>query len=275
MASANENISSILVENGNILNRSQSLVWRMIHGTQYMLGSLCFSVGSFMFFTDVMKQFGAALDVGGWLFTIGSTLFLFADLQEWWYYRIGCIFDYSYRKAFEASNGDLFSHSQETIFGRIERALVGINFFGSVCGSALYLAGSILFIPALGKYLEIGEWLFIFGSTVTFLSQAWKVYRSACTNVNDRHDHRLNPDNLLSDTPGLLVNSFAGLGAFYYLLGSILFLPYLNVQDSNQNQATVFFVCGGIGFVLAGFFAQYNYYCTRTSEYQTVVVLNS
>ena len=244
----------------NILERPQSPLWRLFHGTHYMIGGLTFVTGSCMYFPSVFKASANALSVGGWLFTIGSFFFLLADLQEWWYYRIGCAFDGRYRPVLEHQAGTLFKHPVGSWPGRYERAEVGINFFASACGSALYLAGSILFIPTFEKELVLGEWFFIIGSTFIYLSQAWKVFRSGCTNPSDRFDHRFRFSNLFNDKPALGVDGFAGLGGVFYFIGTIFFLPALNKTDADAIRSAVLFVCGGTCFTLSGFFLQYRHH---------------
>jgi len=188
-------------------------------------------------------------------------LFLLADLQEWWYYRVGCCFDSKYEAALESQSATLFRYPRNTSRGRYERAEVGINFFVSACGSALYLAGSILFIPTFKDQLLLGEWFFIIGSTFIYVSQAWKIYRSACTNPADINDRRFRISNLLNDVPALGVDGFAGIGGFFYFIGTIFFLPSLNKTDADGVRAAVLFVCGGTCFTLSGFFLQYRHHC--------------
>ena len=110
------------------------------------------------------------------LFTIGSAGFLFADLNEWWKNnRAGCAFDGEYADEFEASVGKDFG-PKDTTWGSYLRKENGLNFAFSAFGSFLYLLGSIFFIPATNMLTD-GTIVFIWGSSVNFLSQAWKVYR--------------------------------------------------------------------------------------------------
>ena len=162
-----------------------------------MIGGLTFVTGSCMYFPHVYNKYSTALNIGGWLFTIGSFFFLLADLQEWWYYRVGCCCDHKYQAALESQNADRFRHSHNTLTGRYERAQVGMNFFMSACGSAFYLAGSILFIPTFKNELIEGEWFFIIGSALIYLSQTWKVFRAGCTNTHDSRDHRFHCSKLV------------------------------------------------------------------------------
>jgi len=247
----------------NVLERPQSFVWRLFHGIHYMIGGLTFVTGSCMYFPAVSNKYSPALTAGGWLFTVGSFFFLLADLQEWWYYRIGCAFDRRYRPSLESQANTLFRHPSNSFAGRYERAEVGINFFASACGSALYLAGSILFIPFFDKELVAGEWLFIVGSTFIYLSQAWKVYRAGCTNPSDRFDQKFRLANYANDYPALGVDGFAGLGGVFYFIGTIFFLPQLNKTDADAVRSAILFVCGGTCFTLSGFFLQYRHHLAR------------
>ncbi len=263
MASTNEETHLFAFPGDNVLERPQSPLWRLFHGTHYMIGGLTFISGSCMYFPSVYNNYSSALSIGGWLFTIGSFFFLLADLQEWWYYRVGCCFDRKYQSILESQNVNRFRHPRGTLSGRYERAEVGINFFASACGSALYLAGSILFIPVFKNELVLGEWFFIIGSTFIYVSQAWKVYRAACTNLNDPHNHRFRLSNLLNDIPALGVDGFAGLGGVFYFIGTIFFLPSLNKTDSDAVRSAVLFVFGGTCFTLSGFFLQYRHHFTH------------
>lgn len=247
----------------NILERPQSPLWRLFHGTHYMIGGLTFVSGSCMYLPSVFHKYSAAFSIGGWLFTIGSFFFLLADLQEWWYYRVGCCFDRKYRSLMESQNAHRFRHAATSLSGRYERAEVGLNFFMSACGSALYLAGSILFIPAFEKEIVLGEWFFIVGSSFIYLSQAWKVFRAACTNPHNVQDRRFRLSNLLNDVPALGVDGFAGLGGVFYCIGTIFFLPQFNTTDAGALRAAILFICGGTCFTLSGLFLQYRHHCTH------------
>ncbi|CAF2525688.1 unnamed protein product [Rotaria sp. Silwood2] len=261
MSSPSEETALVTFSNDNVLERPQSRLWRLFHGTHYMIGGLTFITGSCMYFPSVYNKYSSALNAGGWLFTIGSFFFLLADLQEWWYYRVGCFCDRKYQIALETHHAILFRNPRNTLIGLYERAEVGINFFMSACGSAFYLAGSILFIPVFDKELIFGEWFFIIGSAFIYLSQAWKVYRSACTNIHNRHDRRFRLSNLLNDMPALGVDGFAGIGGVFYFIGTILFLPFFNKTHSDAVRVAILFVCGGTSFTLSGLFLQYRHHC--------------
>jgi hypothetical protein len=142
-----------------------------------------------MYFANVIEN-NWALNIVPAFVIIGSFFFLLADLQDWWSYRIGCLFDWKHREAYEAHNTEVFQQSRYTILDRLKRAESRLNCFASVLGSSLFLAGSILFLPDLSNALTVGEALFIAGSAVIYFSQVWKVYRLACTNKINRFDTR-------------------------------------------------------------------------------------
>lgn len=186
--------------------------------------------------------------LGGWLFTIGSTGFLIADLWEWWYYRVGC-----------ACDGEYYYPDRHKSF--FERAELGLNFFFSAIGSALYLAGSIEFIPSLNEIVS-GTWIFIYGSSVIFLSQLWKVVRTLKTNPLQEWDRSFKLSNAAADLPAFGVDICAGLGGLAYCIGSILFLPRFDTTEHAEFIAATVFVTGGSFFLLSGIFLAYRYFCT-------------
>ena len=192
-------------------------------------------MGSIQYFPSVSNY-----SLGGWLFTIGSTGFLIADLWEWWYFRIGCAFDEEY----------YYPDRNKPFFERCE---VGLNFFFSAIGSALYLIGSIDFIPSLNAIVS-GTWIFIYGSSVIFLSQSWKVVRTLRTNPSDEWDKSFRLSNAAADLPAFGVDICAGLGGLAYCIGSIMFLPSANTSDSAEFNASAVFVCGGSFFYSRVFF---------------------
>ena len=56
-----------------------TLGWRVNHVIAYLIGGISFFIASFYYFPWINGY-----SVGGWLFTIGSASFLYADLNEWW-----------------------------------------------------------------------------------------------------------------------------------------------------------------------------------------------
>lgn len=245
----------------SILNRPLPLIWRIIHGTSSLIGGLAFLTGSCMYFAKIIIKVWA-LNIGAVLFIVGSFFFLLADIQEWWHHRIGCIFDWKYRERYEEQNAKIFRQSRNTILERLKRAEDGLNCFTSIIGSALYLTASILFLPDFSHELTVSEALFMAGSTVIYISQGWKVYRIGCTNKNDLSDTPFRLKNLLNDIQLVIINISVGLGALFYFISTILFLPKFTTTDFGINRAAGLFVCGGFFFAVAGIFLQYYYYCT-------------
>ena len=121
-----------------------TLLWRINHVIPYLIGGTTFLYGSCQYIPGYENYV-----LGGWLFTIGSAAFLYADLNEWLKNNhVGCIFDADYRDDYENQIG-INMESKYTCFGWYQRAENGLNFFFSAFGSFLYLVGSILFIPSL------------------------------------------------------------------------------------------------------------------------------
>ncbi len=122
--------------------------WKIWHGFNYIVGGITFLIGSillFPFFNDYLN----AAKLSAWLYTIGSTTFLLADITEFLHFVTN---DCRYLKYV-------------------------INFFVSVTGSFLYLVGSICFIPEVNK-ADWGMTIFIIGSFVIVIGQLWKLMRT-------------------------------------------------------------------------------------------------
>jgi hypothetical protein len=113
-----------------------------------MIGGITFFIGSFVLYPFMISTFGTEA-LSAWLYIIGSVAFLLADITEWLFYTTSkCPF-----------------------------LIYSINFFVSVIGSALYLAGSPFYLPSVNQ-IPTGQLLFIVGSTFIYVSQAWKLIRS-------------------------------------------------------------------------------------------------
>ena len=224
------------------------------------MGGMCFIPASCMYFAQV-SQNSLALTAGGWLFTIGSFCLLMADLQEWWYYRVGCILDCKYRRALQSSMYIQEEDPYPTLRHRCDRAKIGINTFTSVCGSALYLAGSILLIPGFEAYLVVSVALIIAGSSVIFLSQLAKVYRSGRIDDDDQLGGQFRFSNLSKNIPTVSADSSAAAGAIFFLIGSVLFLPQFNVNQIYQDKGSAYYVCGGVGFAVSAVFFFHEDFC--------------
>jgi hypothetical protein len=228
--------------------KDKSLSWRLWHSINYMFGGIFFFFGSLMYFPSINKQFNGDL-VGGWLFTIGSTNFLLADLTEFNHFRKGFI-------------GALEPHHLSVNYpvSRFRKTELGINFLGSVLGSLLYLIGSICFIPAT-NLLTLGEWTFIVGSAIIFLSQTWKCFRTLCVDETNPEDNAFKLSNVWWDFSGFNVDLHAGLGGLMYFFGTWFFMGIKN--ESDKTFAAAWFISGGTFFSLSGIAMQYRYYCTQ------------
>lgn len=228
--------------------------WRLRHALSYLIGGISFTIASISYFPSISNY-----SLGGWGFTIGSAAFLYADVIEWALNNhVGCCLDEKYRKDFERLVSQTYSHP-ETFHGQFQRASPGLNFATSVCGSFLYLLGSVFFIPSTGL-LNDGTEIFIYGSALIFLSQSIKVFRQGCNNVNDARDFSFSIHNYANDLPALGVDTGAGIGGLLYLIGSVYFLPENDVSDSVTRTAAFLFTLAGLSFVASGCFIVTRYF---------------
>lgn len=237
-----------------------SLTWRINHTIPYLIGGTTFLLGSYQYLPEVSN-----FVFGGWLFTIGSTGFLYADLNEWWKNnRVGCAFDEEFRDDYEAQFASYYD-SPSSHSGKYQRAENGLNFALSAFGSLLYLIGSIMFIPDLNLMVQ-GTVIFIPGSAVIFVSQMIKLYRAGCAAPPGKAQQFQNRtfalSNLSQDLSGVGVDLCAGLGGLAYMIGSYLFLPSMAVTPEEVTRAAVWFLCGGALFTLSGLFIIYRYFFT-------------
>ncbi|CAF0823856.1 unnamed protein product [Adineta steineri] len=264
MMSNNVNERDIPAEDshGNLLEAPYSIIWRILHGISYLIGGLTFICGSCMYFTKVIAEYDQALNAGAWFYIVGSAAFLIADLQDWFYYRIGLFIISKHRKENNAaSNTNHVDKEPKTCSDRYRRIQIDLNYLGSILGSILYLAGSVLFLPKFSDDIIAGDVLFITGSAAIFLSEAWKIYRLACTNAVDPNDIHFHFQNVRHNLQAIFISFFAGLGGVFYFVGTILFLPQYTSTDFGENRAAALFLCGGIFFSLAGLLLQYRYFC--------------
>lgn len=121
----------------------------------------------------------------GWLFTLGSTCFLLADLTEFIYFLQQ---DFRYL------------------------AFV-INFFINLVGSVLYLVGSILFIPE-AMHFYLGIHMFIAGAFMVMAAQTWKLLRAL------NQPNKTVKQSFKDGSIAVILDFLAAFGAFFYFLGS-------------------------------------------------------
>jgi hypothetical protein len=233
---------------------SLSVGWRIFHNINYLIGGITFAIGSYQYFPSVSD-----FVLGGWLFTVGSAGFLIADLLEWYTNnRVGCFTYPEEEKDYEALHANVLD-PKDTTSGKYQRAELGLNFFLSVIGSALYLIGSIMFIPALDTIVG-GTETFIVGSCIIFLAQGWKEYRTGITNEHHPEDKSFRLSNFMNDPWAFLVDLTAGLGGAAYFIGSVIFLPQYNTSTEMTYLAAWWFMVGGINFFASGIFMALRYF---------------
>ena len=245
---------STLGLNVNLLEQPRSFQWEIFDGILNMISSFCFLGGSCMYFTNIFHSCSAALTIGGWLFTIGSFIFLLIELENWWDYRTGYCFTNNY---YSVLNNPLNSIDNLTIDDKVHHIKIELNVYGTLCGSVFYLAGSILFIPIFNYYTPIGEWFFIVGSLFCCLSQIWKMYRSACNTF----DHKFRLMKLFNHKTTLIMDILYIVGNICFFIGTILFIPYIDKTDFDANRAAFFFVFGSLCFTVSATILQYTIYC--------------
>lgn len=244
-----------------VIGRPHSLIWRIIHNISFLIGGTTFIAGSCMYFAKIIVK-SWALNTGAALFIVGSFFFLVADIQDWWYHRVGCMCDWKYREDYEIQNGSAFG-KRHSLSGQWRRSQAALNVACSVLGSVCYLIGSVMFLPDLEDQLGIGEGFFIAGSAIIYLSQGWKVFRIGCINKHDLSDTRFRLKNLLDHLLVVFIDVSAGLGGFFYFIGTILFLPKFIETDFGLNRSAGLFLTGGFFFTLAGVLLVFHYFCTR------------
>lgn len=253
-----------------VLGQKKSFRWERFQGIIYLIGSACFMSGSCMYYTPVFEAHSRILTIDGWLFTIGSLLYLLADLQDWWNNQIRFCCDRSDQQL-TGDNSVLlhFGPSDVSSPEKHTSAKIEINQYCTTCGMIFFLVGSVFFIPTFEKYLTFGEWCFILGSGISALSLLWKLVRSARFSADDLADRRFRLHNLLKDRSSLFMDGCSVIGNLLFFVGTIFFLPSFSITDSDENRAVSFFVCGSACFLISSLYLQYTLYCS--SHKQTTV----
>ena len=124
-----------------------SPTWKSLHGGSYLFGGVCFIIGSFALFPSLAPFISTAI-VSAWFYSVGSVYIFLSDLAEWMHYT--------------STNSPL---------------LISINFFLTVVGSLLILAGSMMLLPMFSSPV-LGNIIYAIGSGFIFLSQTWKLIRT-------------------------------------------------------------------------------------------------
>ena len=117
---------------------SKSFFWEGVNASTYIIGALCFLIGSVLF----LPIFHEYSTVAAWMFIIGSLIYLGVTLDDFAeslvYYR---------------------HHRQRSL----KTTLEFLTLTGYVIASVLFLIGSVCFLPSLFKEAW-GAWGFIIGS---------------------------------------------------------------------------------------------------------------
>lgn len=119
---------------------TKSFFWEGVNASTYIVGALCFVVGS-VFFLPMFQKYSAA---AAWLFIIGSLIYLAVALHDF----AETLIHYRHNR----------QHDRKTI-------LEFLALTGYVIASMLFLLGSVCFLPDVLKEAW-GAWCFIIGSAL-------------------------------------------------------------------------------------------------------------
>ena len=186
----------------------------------YLFGSWFFFCGSLVFIPCIEW-----VEVGGWLFTLGSFCFFLID-------------------AIEISR---YAHS----ITRVPQITLL-----SFCGSLLFLGGSIMFIPK--ETITRGTEAFVVGSALftglsLFRIHESKLQRERCI----KHDLVIDV-KLISP---ICIDASAGLGAFLFMVGSVFYLPEIDVSATFSWIAWALFQIGSNFYMISSILAAYKHLC--------------
>lgn len=118
----------------------KSFFWEGVNASSYIVGALCFFVGSVFFLPAFQKYSSAA----AWLFIIGSLIYLAVAVQ-----------DFAETLNYYRNNRQ---RNRKTI-------LEFLSLAGYVIANVLFLVGSVCFLPGVLKEV-LGAWCFIIGSAL-------------------------------------------------------------------------------------------------------------
>lgn len=196
-------------------------LWETINAFSYKLGGLGF-VGGSVFFFPALSDY---LTVGDWLFFAGSVLYLLVtghDLLE-------------VMKYWRNRETDSFADHIEFIAA-----------WSYVLGSALFVAGSLLFLPSLDM-IGAGAWCFIIGSVLFVLGGFVNILQ-------------------VVEAPSLIYMQLFNVTVAMFLVGSALFVvasvPYLwELHEPAKHEVTTFaaaqFLFASVLFFVGGICVYY------------------
>lgn len=117
-----------------------SFFWEALNASTYIVGAICFVVGS-VFFLPALQTYSTA---GAWLFIIGSLIYLGVATHDF----VEAIIHYRNTR----------QHGRKTM-------LEFLTLTGYVTASVLFVIGSVFFLPSMFKEAW-GAWCFIIGSAL-------------------------------------------------------------------------------------------------------------
>lgn len=143
-------------------------------------------------------------------------------------------------------------------------------------GSALYVAGSAGFLPSVAAaYPRLGVWGFVLGSAYIFWSQLWKTHRIGGGEAEGQEDgdgagaeagggFHLRSLTTKDAATAAGVELSAGIGAFCFLVGTLLFDngPLEGPQSVLQTVLWIW-VAGSCWFTLGGCFLAWRHFVMR------------
>ena len=217
------------------------LLWRTVHCLLCIIGGTTFLLGSIQYLPYFSHE-----AKGAYLFTIGSFCFFLADLLEFVSYH-------------QLPSGIVGSNKKVGWFARSEDFL---NSLMMTTGSLSYFIGCVYFVPQL-HHTDVGDILFIPGSVLLFIAEVWRIYRSGSTLFNaqteriERCEFHLHH---ITNTPVFCADMSLCLGAVAFLVGSILFLPNLDLTTVDTRRAAMVFILGSALFLQSAICLFYAYF---------------
>ena len=210
----------LMALSGDDASPERHFAWETANAAIYVIGGVLFVAGSVLFF----PRFEAWIDVGAWIFFVGSLLYLVVTGHD----------------LAEVVRAARFRRGRPTRWDRLE-FLAAVTY---VAGTLLFTVGSVLFLSWVGLFVP-GAWCFVFGSLL-FVA-------GATVNVLQ-----------IVTARSLATLQLMNLTAIAFVVGSVLFtvasIPYLwTVADAGDGRMIDAFlawqyVAGSLLFLAGGLF---------------------
>ncbi len=120
----------------------------------------------------------------------------------------------------------------------------------------------MFFLPETNELIQ-GEYLCTLGSVIIFISQTWKCYRTAKTNVKDPEDLTMRWENIEPDMSGFQADLWEGIGGLGYFIGTWVYY-FTAYYPSLYFTVILLWTIGGFGFLISGIILHYRYYIRLT-----------